>query len=95
MGPEETNDDKLYSVNGVVWSGLQSFTLKTLDEPEVIDHYCEYLPFIKGSISFAFKDPYISRKLLRPVRRWSRKKVQQKKRRLAKEKKYGLLHEET
>lgn len=93
MGPEEANDSKLYSVNGMtgmVWSGLQSFTLETLDEPEDIDHYCDHLPFLEGSLSFTLKDPYISRKLLRPVRRWFRKKAKQKKRKLAKEKKYGL-----
>jgi len=98
MGPEESNDGKLYSVNGmtgIAWSGLQSFTLESIDEPEVIDHYCDHLPFIAGALSFTLKDPYISRKLLRPVRRWSRKKAKQKKRKLAKEKKYGLLHEET
>lgn len=93
MGPEEANDSKLYSVNGttgMVWSGLQSFTLETLDEPEAINHYCDHLQFLEGSLSFTLKNPYISRKLLRPVRRWFRKKAKQKKRKLAKVKKYGL-----
>lgn len=97
MGPEETNAGKLYAVNGMtgmVWSGLHSFTLETLDESAVVDHYCDHLPFLEGALSFTLKDPYISRKLLRPVRRWSRKKAQQKKRKLAKEKKHGILHTE-
>lgn len=95
MGPEEHNDAKVYTMNGMIWPGLQSFTLTTFDEHESIDHYVDHLPFIEGTMTFAFKDPYISRKLLRPVRRWSRKKDQQRKRKLAKEKKYGLLHKET
>lgn len=95
MGPEEHNENKAYTINGMVWSGLQSFTLESLDEPEIIDHYCDHLPFIEGTMTFTLKDPYISRKWLRPVRRWSRKKAQQKKRKIAKEKKHGLLHEET
>lgn len=95
MGSEETNDGKLYSVNGMIWPGLQSFALESIDEPEAIDHYCDHLPFIEGTLSFTLKDPYISRKLLRPVRRWSRKKAQQKKRKIAKEKKHGVLHTET
>lgn len=93
MGSEETNDGKLYSVNGMtgmVWPGLRSVTLETLNESEVVGHYCDHLPFLEGTLSFALKDPYISRKLLRPVRRWLRKKAKQKKRKLAKEKKYGL-----
>lgn len=98
MGTEDTNDGKLYSVNdmtGVVWSGLHSFTLESIDEPEAIDHYCDHLPFVEGAMTFTLKDPYISRKLARPVRRWCRKKEQQRKRKLAKEKKHGLLHKET
>lgn len=98
MGSEDTNDGKLYSVNGMtgmIWSGLRSFTLESIDEPKALDHYCDRLPFIEGTLSFTLKDSYISRKLLRPVRRWSRKKAQQKKRKLAKEKKHGVLHTET
>lgn len=34
-------------------------------------------------------------RFFRATRRWSRKKAQQKKRKLAKEKKHGLLHKET
>ena len=99
MGPEDDSESKLYytvnGMTGMVWSDLRSFTLETLDEPEAADHYCDHLPFLEGTLSFTLKDPYISRKLLRPVRRWSRKKAQQKKRKLAKEKKDGLLHKET
>lgn len=99
MGPEDNGESNLYyTVNGMtgnVWTGLQSFALETLDEPEVIDHYYDHLPFIEGTLSFTLKDAYISKKISRPIRRWCRKKAQQKKRKIAKEKKYGLLHEET
>jgi len=94
MGPEEHNTYSL-NINGMAWSGLQSFTLESIDEPEAVDHYCDHLPFIEGTLSFTLKDAYISKKLLRPVRRWSRKKAQQNKRRIAKEKKHGLLYTET
>ena len=61
-----------------------------LDEP-----YIHLRGFEGCSMTFTLKDPYISRKLFRPVRRWSRKKAQQKKRKIAKEKKHGLLHKDT
>lgn len=61
---------------------------------DVHENITKDMTHIKGTLSFTLKG-HISRKLLRPVRRWSRKKAQQKKRKLVKEKKHGLLHTET
>lgn len=103
MGSEE-NGGILYcfhkygNVEPICLTNLVNVEIETNDKSDdYLDAHFINLKNVTDTLSFTIEamNSHFLRRWLRSSRRWYRKKAQQKKRKIAKEKKYGLLHEET
>lgn len=108
MGSEDSNDlGQLYLLTK---DGHKvPMTATALCIPDLINADMTEEDTETDDIAFSLRNPYTASftveltdesakklgRFFRAARRWSRKKAQQKKRKIAKEKKYGLLHTET
>lgn len=104
MGSEDTGGilyciDKYGNAEPICLTNIVNVEIDTNDQnnDDYLDKTFFNLTSVTDTLSFTVEvtNSHFLRRWLRACRRWSRKKAQQKKRKIAKEKKHGLLYTET
>lgn len=103
MGSEDTGGilycfDKYGNAEPICLTNIVNVEIDTNDQNnDYLDEPFINLKSVTDTLSFTIEamNTHFLRRWFRSCRRFSRKKAQQNKRRIAKEKKHGLLHTET